>query len=385
MPEKILYEFHGFRVDPIKQQLFFDDALVSLPTRDFDLLLVFVQNPNRDFSRDELIQRLWKGAFVDPRTFDVHLYTVRKALGEPKRKPRYIIRTSDGYRLAAEVREVISEDETGKEAAAASTGILDVIGVGRSAKSESLTFIPIKHTAHTYVSCSLYAALYAAAVPLEVAYRFERFGRTALKITPLVFVTMFISSVVALALSRKLILKEKATAGLAVSILILLVAAALLLAALSFFLPNYPITESSFQTYPAQAAYLKDESYFLILAVFFLVIPFHFVATMERETENGNHRAVFSLITGNRLIAAPNGAPYLRVWMLAGLLLVFLIMSVAMTARLLDNLKPSQYQNLFVMLVYLRGLLFFGLGIECVIWYYRSLENLKTLSLPVDA
>jgi len=53
-------------------------------------------------------------------------------------------------------------------------------------------------------------------------------------------------------------------------------------------------------------------------------------------------------------------------------------MSVAMTARLLDNLKPNPYQNLFVQLVYLRGLLFFGLGIECLAWYRNALNEIKS-------
>ena len=31
--------------------------------------------------------------------------------------------------------------------------------------------------------------------------------------------------------------------------------------------------------------------------------------------------------------------------------------------------------NLFTQLVYLRGILYFGLGIECLIWYYEALND----------
>jgi len=375
MAENILYEFDGFQLDPVKQQFFRDGILVHLPPTPFDLLLVFVQNPGRDFTRDELIERVWKGAFVDPKTFDVHLSTVRKVLGEPKRAPRYLIKTSDGYRLVLEVRKVIGAKESSAESERASSLTAET-STRKETKSEQFTFVMGKPVTHTLISCSMYSALYAVAVPLEVAYQFRQFGPAALKIVPLVFGGILVSSIVTLSLDRKLIFKDK-TSGLVVSILLFIVCAAALLGALYFFLPSSPVTESKLQTYPAQAAYLKDESYFVILAIFFLLIPFHFVTTMEREMANGNHRAVLGLLTGDKLIAPPKSAIYPRLWVLAGLLLVFFIMSVAMTARLLDNLRPNPYQNLFVQLVYLRGLLFFGLGIECLAWYRNALNEIK--------
>src|SRR5205823_6238415 len=91
----------------LKQQFFHNGTLVTLPPRAFDLLLVFVENAGRDLTREALIQRVWKGAFVGESNFDVTLHKVRTALEEPKRRPRYIIKTSTGYRFVAEVREVM--------------------------------------------------------------------------------------------------------------------------------------------------------------------------------------------------------------------------------------------------------------------------------------
>ncbi len=48
-----------------------------------------------------------------------------------------------------------------------------------------------------------------------------------------------------------------------------------------------------------------------------------------------------------------------------------------MTSRLLDHLKPGPYTNLFTQLVYIRGFLYFGLGIWCLIWYYQAIDEAK--------
>lgn len=48
-----------------------------------------------------------------------------------------------------------------------------------------------------------------------------------------------------------------------------------------------------------------------------------------------------------------------------------------MTSRLLDHLKPGPHMNLFTQLVYLRGIVYFVLGIESLIWYYRAIDEIK--------
>ncbi|HZE62508.1 MAG TPA: hypothetical protein VE056_01445, partial [Pyrinomonadaceae bacterium] len=54
--------------------------------------------------------------------------------------------------------------------------------------------------------------------------------------------------------------------------------------------------------------------------------------------------------------------------------------SLVMTSRLLDHLRPGKYMNLFTLLVYVRGILYFGLAMECLIWYYLALERIKRAS-----
>lgn len=56
---------------------------VDLTRREFDLLALFAANPGRPFSRDELLDRVWKGDYdVTDRTIDTHVQRLRKKLGD---------------------------------------------------------------------------------------------------------------------------------------------------------------------------------------------------------------------------------------------------------------------------------------------------------------
>jgi hypothetical protein len=55
---------------------------VELTPKEFDLLVLFVSNPGRPFSRDELLDRIWRNDYeVTDRTIDTHIQRLRKKLG----------------------------------------------------------------------------------------------------------------------------------------------------------------------------------------------------------------------------------------------------------------------------------------------------------------
>lgn len=65
---------------------------VRLTLKEFELLGFLVHNPNRVLSRDQLLDRVWGGeVFVDPRTVDVHIRRLRKAIEKNDRKPDWIL------------------------------------------------------------------------------------------------------------------------------------------------------------------------------------------------------------------------------------------------------------------------------------------------------
>ncbi|MCD6363988.1 MAG: response regulator transcription factor [Synergistetes bacterium] len=55
---------------------------IELTPIEFKLLVVFLQNPGRVFTREDLLEKLWGGKFVVDRTVDVHINNLRKKLGE---------------------------------------------------------------------------------------------------------------------------------------------------------------------------------------------------------------------------------------------------------------------------------------------------------------
>lgn len=57
--------------------------VVVLPKKEFELLFFLAQKPNKVFSRDELLQKIWgTDVYVVERTVDVHVRKVREKIGD---------------------------------------------------------------------------------------------------------------------------------------------------------------------------------------------------------------------------------------------------------------------------------------------------------------
>ena len=75
-------EFGNLRLDPVGQRVTASDHLLALSPIEYRLLQLFMTNPNRAFSRTQLLDRVWGGdVYVEERTVDVHIRRLRKTLG----------------------------------------------------------------------------------------------------------------------------------------------------------------------------------------------------------------------------------------------------------------------------------------------------------------
>ncbi len=74
-------------------------APVKLSATEFNLLLYLVRNKGRVFSRDMLLDAVWKDeAYVEPRTVDVHIRRLRAQIEDDSSRPFYIrTRRGIGY------------------------------------------------------------------------------------------------------------------------------------------------------------------------------------------------------------------------------------------------------------------------------------------------
>lgn len=56
---------------------------ISLPRKEFEILLLFANKPGRVFSRDEILENVWDDdIIVGDRTIDVHVRKLREKIGE---------------------------------------------------------------------------------------------------------------------------------------------------------------------------------------------------------------------------------------------------------------------------------------------------------------
>jgi phosphate regulon transcriptional regulator PhoB len=86
------YDHGGLRIDFATYEVFARGKSVKLTLKEFELLRFLVQNPNRVLSRDQLLDRVWGGeTFVTPRTVDVHIRRLRKAIEKDDSRPKWIL------------------------------------------------------------------------------------------------------------------------------------------------------------------------------------------------------------------------------------------------------------------------------------------------------
>lgn len=106
-----LYGFGPFRVDPVKRRLLKEGQTISVPSKAFDMLLVLLENSGQVVERDDLMQKLWPDTFVEEINLNVHISSLRKALGESPSDHRYIVTVPRrGYSFVAQVSTIENGD-----------------------------------------------------------------------------------------------------------------------------------------------------------------------------------------------------------------------------------------------------------------------------------
>jgi len=86
------YNKGPLRIDFSTYEVFVRGKAIKLTLKEFELLRFLVQNPSRVLSRDQLLDRVWGGeTFVTPRTVDVHIRRLRKAIEKDDRNPQWIL------------------------------------------------------------------------------------------------------------------------------------------------------------------------------------------------------------------------------------------------------------------------------------------------------
>ncbi len=94
-------------IDPLKRRVTLKGEKIELTAKEFDLLRIFMQNPGRTYSRQELLDIVWGYHFDGyDHTVNSHINRLRTKIETDPSKPKYILTVwGVGYRCA-EVEEI---------------------------------------------------------------------------------------------------------------------------------------------------------------------------------------------------------------------------------------------------------------------------------------
>jgi len=101
----LIFQFDSIQVDPKTFKIVKDGNVLSLEPKAFEVLVFLLNNQGRLVEKDELLEAVWKEAFVTPNALTRVIAQLRKTLGDDPKESRYIETVpTRGYRFIAEVK-----------------------------------------------------------------------------------------------------------------------------------------------------------------------------------------------------------------------------------------------------------------------------------------
>ena len=89
--ENDIVEIRGIRIDKTARRVWVNGEEKQFTTKEFDLLVFLVENPNHVFTKEELFQRVWDMESIgDIATVTVHIKKIREKIELNTAKPQYI-------------------------------------------------------------------------------------------------------------------------------------------------------------------------------------------------------------------------------------------------------------------------------------------------------
>lgn len=98
----------GLKIDRTARRVYVNGVEKNLTTKEFDLLFFLAKNPNRVFSKEELLQEVWELSPVgaDIATVTVHIKKIREKIEKDTQNPQYIETVwAVGYRFIGKESE----------------------------------------------------------------------------------------------------------------------------------------------------------------------------------------------------------------------------------------------------------------------------------------
>lgn len=82
---------NDMKIDRESRRVFIEDKEINLTAKEFDLLEILATNPDKVYSRDQLLNLVWKYEYAgDARTVDVHIRRLREKIEKTPSNPKYV-------------------------------------------------------------------------------------------------------------------------------------------------------------------------------------------------------------------------------------------------------------------------------------------------------
>lgn len=84
-------EKHDMKIDRENRRVFIEGVEVNLTTKEFDVLELLATNPDKVYSREQLLELIWGSDCPgDARTVDVHIRRLREKIEKLPSNPKYV-------------------------------------------------------------------------------------------------------------------------------------------------------------------------------------------------------------------------------------------------------------------------------------------------------
>lgn len=142
-----VYEFDRFRLDAVNLMLYENDASIALAPKVVETLVALVEKSGALVSKDALMARLWKDAFVEESNLTQNIYLLRKTLGAAENGQPFIETfRRRGYRFTGKIKAAADETKTVEENQAPALKTAEVFfGDNTREGFNSLIVLPLKN------------------------------------------------------------------------------------------------------------------------------------------------------------------------------------------------------------------------------------------------
>ena len=91
LEDQRLIKVRGLEVNTANRSVALGGREIRLTAKEFDLLQLFISHRGRVFSREEMLDSVWKNDYAgDARTVDVHIRRLREKIEQNPTQPEFI-------------------------------------------------------------------------------------------------------------------------------------------------------------------------------------------------------------------------------------------------------------------------------------------------------